>query len=69
MTSRAVLRLVQPAMGGNEGVCAACGERIIYRAREKPKVVICNVYENGMWDRVDQYHEDHYDGRHGDVMV
>lgn len=55
--SRAVLRLVQP---GSWIDCVACGEQVKFRAREQFKQMICNVYENGVWQRVEHFHEGCY---------
>ncbi len=51
--SRAVLRLIEP---GSVAECPHCGERVKFRARHRDQQVICNVYEDGVWQRVEQYH-------------
>lgn len=40
--------------------CPSCGERVKFRARHRDEQVICNVYENGVWNRVEQYHAECY---------
>ncbi len=55
--SRAVTRLVEP---GNWAECALCEEVIKFRARERRAQVICNVYVDGKWDRVEHFHSDCY---------
>jgi len=59
---------VQPSNDCPEAECSGCGERIIYRAKEKPKVVTCNVYVRGKWDRIEHFHPEHYKDQHGDPM-
>ena len=55
--SRAVLRLIEP---GSVAECPHCGERVKFRARHRDQQVICNVYDDGVWQRVEQYHHDCY---------
>ena len=55
--SRAVARLIE---AGCVAECPVCGERVKYRARHRDQQVICNVYEDGRWQRVEQYHLDCY---------
>ena len=55
--SRAVTRLVEP---GNWAECALCEEVVKFRARERRTQVICNVYVDNRWDRVEHYHSDCY---------
>jgi DNA-directed RNA polymerase subunit RPC12/RpoP len=52
--SRAVSRLIE---AGSVAECPHCGERVKFRARHRDRQVICNVYEDGVWQRVEQYHE------------
>ncbi len=52
--SRAVTRLIE---AGSATDCVHCGERVKFRARERHRQVICNVYVDGRWDRVEHYHE------------
>lgn len=55
--SRAVSRLVEP---GNWAECVLCEEIVKFRARERRAQVICNVYVDNQWDRVEHYHPDCY---------
>lgn len=55
--SRAVRRLVEP---GNWAECALCEQVIKFRARERLLQVICNVYVEDKWDRVEHYHDGCY---------
>ena len=48
--SRAVTR---PVEAGNSAICAACDEPVKFAARNKAFQVIANVYENGVWNRVE----------------
>ncbi len=57
-TSRAVLRDVEP---GSTVECAHCGERVKFQAKVRHRQVICNVYVNGTWDRVEHFHSDCYE--------
>lgn len=58
--SRAVLRVIEP---GTYVLCTHCGERIKYRSAQKvrPRQVICNVYENGVWNRTEHFHAECYE--------
>lgn len=56
-SSRAVLRFIEP---GNVACCAHCDAQVKFQARVRAKQVICNVYENQRWVRVEHYHEDCY---------
>lgn len=56
--SRAVLRLIEP---GSVAECPICGERVKFRARHRDQQVICNVYDDGVWQRVEQYHQECYE--------
>ncbi|MCB0994835.1 MAG: hypothetical protein KDB21_07075 [Acidimicrobiales bacterium] len=56
--SRAVRRLVEP---GNWAECSCCEKAIKFRARERLQQVICNVYIDGKWDRVEHFHDECYD--------
>jgi hypothetical protein len=51
--SRAVLRRVE---AGNNGICVTCLRPVRFSARNKTAQVICNVYEDGRWCRVEHYH-------------
>ena len=52
-TSRAVLR---PIDAGNSADCAQCGAQVKFKAKERGQQVICNVYVDGRWNRVEHYH-------------
>ncbi|MGH9244322.1 MAG: hypothetical protein ACRD29_08400 [Acidimicrobiales bacterium] len=51
--SRAVLRRVE---AGNNAVCNRCDRPVRFTARVKTAQVICNVYVDGRWARVEHYH-------------
>jgi hypothetical protein len=57
-TSRAVLRSIE---AGCAASCAHCGDQVKFKAKTKGLQVICNVYVNGKWDRVEHFHADCYD--------
>ena len=57
-TSRAVVRYVE---AGNSANCAECGVMVQFRARIKTQQVICNVYVDGRWDRVEHFHRECYE--------
>ena len=57
MTSRAVVRTVE---AGNSAMCAHCGAQVKFVARAQLKQVIANVYEDGVWKRVEHFHADCY---------
>ena len=56
-TSRAALRTIE---AGSSAMCASCDEQVKFKAKIKAQQVICNVYIDGRWDRVEHYHEDCY---------
>ncbi len=56
--SRAVIRLIE---AGSTAECPHCEERVKFRARHRDQQVICNVYVDGVWDRVEQYHAECYE--------
>ncbi|MPY94322.1 MAG: hypothetical protein GEV08_15050 [Acidimicrobiia bacterium] len=56
-TSRAVLRMVE---AGSYVDCTRCGERVKFQAKMRNQQVICNVYENEAWLRVEHFHHDCY---------
>ena len=65
--ARAVLRDVEP---GSTVECTHCDERVKFQAKVRHKQVICNVYEDGKWIRVEHFHADCYTAAgepHGDV--
>ena len=67
-TSRAVIRDVE---AGSTVDCALCGERVKFQAKMRNRQVICNVYENGQWDRVEHFHADCYaagGNPHGEIV-
>lgn len=55
--SRAVLSAIEE---GSSGECPHCEEKIKYAAKQRANRVICNVYVDGKWDRVEHYHEPCY---------
>jgi hypothetical protein len=55
--SRAVVRNVE---AGSSAICAACDEQVKFAAKVRRQQVICNVYVNGKWDRVEHYHAECY---------
>jgi hypothetical protein len=57
-TSRAVLRLIE---AGNDATCVTCEQLIKFRVRAREQQVICNVYVDGRWDRVEHHHEACYE--------
>jgi hypothetical protein len=56
--SRAVLRLIEP---GSMVDCSHCGSRVKFQARVRFMQVICNVYTDGKWHRVEHFHQACYD--------
>ncbi len=62
-----MLRDVEP---GSTVDCTLCGERVKFQAKVRHKQVICNVYEQGRWSRVEHFHAGCYEQAgepHGDV--
>jgi hypothetical protein len=57
-TSRAVIRFIE---AGSSVSCAHCDNTVQFRARIRAQQVICNVYDDGVWVRVEHYHRDCYD--------
>jgi|GEM_PF-885895 len=55
--SRAVIRAVQP---GSWVECRHCGEQVKYQVRAHHMQMICNVYRDGKWLRVEHFHADCY---------
>jgi len=51
--SRAVMRTIEP---GSAAYCPECDQQVKFHARIQARQVICNVYEGGRWQRVEQYH-------------
>lgn len=65
-SSRAVLRLVE---AGNIASCVACDEQVKFSAKTRRQQVICNVYAQDRWVRVEHFHAECYDEQgqpHGD---
>ena len=56
--SRAVLRTIE---AGSTAMCVTCDEQVKFRAKVKAHQVICNVYVDGKWDRVEHYHLECYE--------
>jgi|RhiMethySRZTD1v2_1073278.scaffolds.fasta_scaffold1029044_2 hypothetical protein len=56
--SRAVLR---PIEAGSYVDCVACGQRVKFQAKLRMMQVICNVYNDGRWARVEHYHQACYE--------
>ena len=48
--------MVRPIEAGSAVDCERCGERVKFQARVRAEQVICNVYINERWDRVEHYH-------------
>lgn len=57
-TSRAVIR---PIEAGNAAACAHCGTQVKFVARANLRQVIANVYLDGVWNRVEHFHEACYE--------
>ncbi len=57
-TSRAVTRLIE---AGNSATCAVCRLPVKFRAKSRLQQVIANVYDDGVWNRVEHYHLDCYE--------
>ena len=56
--SRAATRLIE---AGSMTDCSHCEERVKFQARERHMQVICNVYVDGRWDRVEHFHAPCYE--------
>lgn len=56
--SRAVAR---PIEAGSYVDCSHCGDRVKFQAKIRASQVICNVYVDGRWTRVEHYHEACYE--------
>ena len=56
--SRAVLRTIE---AGSSAMCITCDEQVKFKAKVKMHQVICNVYVDGKWNRVEHYHLECYD--------
>ncbi len=55
--SRAALR---PIEAGSYVDCARCRQRVKFQAKIRLMQVICNVYDQGRWVKVEHYHESCY---------
>jgi hypothetical protein len=53
LDTRAVVRSVE---AGSFIECSRCGERVKFQAKVRTQQVICNIYVDGRWDRVEHYH-------------
>ena len=58
LKSRGVVRDVE---AGSSVDCVVCGERVKFQAKVRHKQVICNVYNSGIWNRVDHFHLECYE--------
>jgi hypothetical protein len=58
LNTRAVVRSVE---AGSFIECSRCGERVKFQAKVRTQQVICNIYVDGRWDRVEHYHMACYD--------
>lgn len=56
--SRAVLR---PIEAGSYVDCVHCGQRVKFQAKLRLMQVICNVYDQGRWLRVEHFHQACYE--------
>ncbi|MBA2282052.1 MAG: hypothetical protein H0W25_12600 [Acidimicrobiia bacterium] len=56
--TRAVVRYIE---AGSSAECVQCRSAVQFRARIRVQQVICNVYVDGKWARVEHYHRDCYD--------
>jgi hypothetical protein len=52
--------VVRNVDAGSSVICVHCDEQVKFAAREKRQQVICNVYRQGVWDRVEHYHDECY---------
>jgi hypothetical protein len=57
-TSRAVTRLIE---AGSTATCTLCRLPVKFRAKSRLMQVIANVYDDGVWERVEHYHLDCYE--------
>ena len=53
--------MVRPVEAGNSAVCASCDAPVKFTPRTKALQVIANVYEHGVWNRVEHYHAECYE--------
>jgi hypothetical protein len=52
-----VLRYCEP---GEEHRCQLCQDRVMFKARQHQYRVICNIYVDGRWNRVEVFHAQCY---------
>ena len=57
--SRAVTRPIEP---GSSVVCASCKQPVKFTAKARRWQVIANIYVDGVWNRVEHYHAECYEG-------
>jgi hypothetical protein len=55
--TRAVVRTVD---AGSSAICEVCAQQVKFSAKVKRFQVICNVYIQGRWDRVEHFHMECY---------
>lgn len=53
--------MLRPVEAGSDAVCTYCGVQVKFTARLKGRKIIANVYVDGRWDRVEQFHEGCYE--------
>ena len=53
--------MVRTVEAGNSATCAHCGAQVKFVARAQLRQVIANVYEEGVWKRVEHFHSDCYE--------
>ena len=58
LSSRAVTRPIEP---GSSQDCVHCGGLVKFSAKVRASKVIANVYQDGVWRRVEHYHAECYD--------
>ena len=56
--TRAVLRTID---AGSAAMCATCAQQIKFSAKARLQQVICNVYTDDHWDRVEHFHAECYE--------
>jgi hypothetical protein len=55
--TRAVVRLIE---AGSSTTCVYCNQQVKFSAKQKKQQVICNVYIDAKWNRVEHYHLECY---------
>lgn len=48
--------MLRPIEPGNTASCPECSLPVKFQARSQLRQVICNVYVDGAWNRVEHYH-------------